>query len=147
MDDLVDKDILVPRPGNPHSFLPACIHCVYQLWQYERAHGMSSIELVRALRYPMGRHAHAELLEWHCHVDSIAPSMEFISLTPPGEANRAGRSVHDISNLTLDDIINLAILQSCLKPFNDSGVDNMIQLRLVRVNGRWPKTTIFVDCI
>jgi hypothetical protein len=144
VDDLVDKDILVPRPGNPHYFLPACIHCVYQLWQYERAHGMS-IELVRALRYPMER-PHAELLEWYCHVDSIACSMEFISLTPPGEANRAGRTVHDISNLSLDDIINLAISQSRFKPFNDSGVD-MIQLRLVRGNGRWPKITIFVDCI
>lgn len=48
--------------------------------------------------------------------------------------------------MTLDGIISFASSCRCLKPFNDSGVD-MIQLRLTRENGRWPKSTIFVDCI
>jgi hypothetical protein len=144
VDDLVDKDLLVPEPGNPHYFLPACIHCVYQLWKYERSQDLS-IDLMRALRYPAGR-PHAELLEWYCHVDSIYPSMEYISLTPPGEGNRSGRAVHVVPNMTMDDIRNLATLRKRLKPFYYTGVD-MIQLRLARGKGRWPKTTIFIDCI
>ena len=74
VDDLVDRDLLVPEPGNPHYFLPACIHCVYQLWKYQRSHDLS-LELARALRYPEGR-LHAELLEWYCDIDSVQPSIE-----------------------------------------------------------------------
>lgn len=73
VDDLVDRDLLVPEPSNIHYFLPACIHCVYQLWKYELSQDLS-INLVRALRYPMGR-PHAELLEWYCHTNYIQPAM------------------------------------------------------------------------
>lgn len=88
VDDLVDQDLLVPKPGDPHFFFPACLYCVYQLWVYERAQDLS-LALVRALRYPVGR-PHAELLEWYCHNSSIQPAQEYPYLTPPRETNLRG---------------------------------------------------------
>lgn len=78
VDDLVDRDVLIPLLEDRHSFKPAFIGDVCDVYESDISHNIP-LPLLQALHYPAGR-TNGEQLEWYCSTESLNPSREYLSL-------------------------------------------------------------------